>query len=120
MTEKNLMAPAQGASMTHGKPHAILITASDIPDVPPCCAAAHERGYRRGYRDGYTYALWDVARLVRLAATIWDAFAHWRTTHLLPWVHRGYQRPTRWKGGPRWRPTPAEIRASRKEGKAHV
>jgi hypothetical protein len=98
----------------------VVITPAELPVQPPCCRQAHEEGYRCGYRDGYTYALWDVARLARIPETLWRHFEHWRNTYLLPWVHRGQQRPDRLEGGPRWRPTRGEIRASRKEGKAHA
>jgi hypothetical protein len=78
----------------------IVITASDIPPMPPCCQLAHERGYRRGYRDGYTYGFWDAGKA--LSGAVWERFWHCREQTLLAWVHRAYASPGPREGGPRF------------------
>jgi hypothetical protein len=72
---------------------ACLISAADIPEQPLCCQHAQERGYRRGYRDGYWYALWDLAKLVRISDTLWaqlEAFMYGTVKH---WVWRASHQP---------------------------
>jgi hypothetical protein len=86
---------------------ACVITLSDLPDTPPCCARAHERGYRRGYRDGYWYALWDLGEVLRLPAGLWPRCERFYYEVLSPWVWRAPrgEAPVIREGGPRlaWR-----------------
>jgi hypothetical protein len=92
------------AATPHG--HLVLVHAADIPDQPPCCQRAHERGYRRGYRDGYTYAMWDLADVLRWGQSLIDQVERFRVEHLTHWVWRAYhnlEAVVRKENGPRCR-----------------
>jgi hypothetical protein len=80
-----------------------VIALADLPLPSPCCLRAHEQGYRRGYRDGYTYAVWDLGRVVRIAERLGDQVEQFLDTTLAPWVHRARQQDgtVRREGGPR-------------------
>jgi hypothetical protein len=83
-----------------------VVSLADIHEPPPCCQLAHEQGYRRGYRDGYTYAIWDIGRIVLFNDHIWDQVEQFLQTKLLPWVRRSCQgkgAPVSREGGPRVR-----------------
>jgi hypothetical protein len=88
--------------MTTPAPHAtvVLVKASDLPDLAPCCAHAHEMGYRHGYKDGYTYAFCDAGK--RLTQAMWGHFWDFRQRVLLPWMERSYAAPTEKEAGPRF------------------
>jgi hypothetical protein len=79
-----------------------VVTLADIPETPPCCRAAAERGYRRGYKDGYTYAFCDAGGT--LSETIWERFWRFRAAVVLPWMWRAWQSAVPRENGPRFRP----------------
>jgi hypothetical protein len=85
--EKGANGMAEHETPSVGAP--ILITASDIPDVPLCCQEAHERGYRRGYQQGYRSALWDLGAVVRLTDALWTQVEQFLYGDLAAWTWRG-------------------------------
>jgi hypothetical protein len=94
--------------MQDARAHLVVISAADIPDLPPCCQAAQERGYRSGYKDGYTYAFGDAGS--KLSETIWARFWRFREEVLLPWMRRSWRDRVTWEGGPRFRPAEQKRR----------
>ena len=82
-----------------------LVTLADLPELPPCCQRARERGYRCGYRDGYTYALWDIDKVKALGASLWGQIERFCVEELRHWVWRASPDdvPLTREGGPRLR-----------------
>ena len=69
-----------------------------------CCQRAREQGYRRGYEHGYTYALWDMGKLVRWTDHAWAQVETFLYTTLWQWRWRANHAPAgrvAKEGGPR-------------------
>jgi hypothetical protein len=76
------------------------------PPPRPCCARAHEQGYRRGYRHGYWYALWDLGEALRIPDGLWQTIERFYYEDLRHWVGRALRAPNGplpREGGPRLR-----------------
>jgi hypothetical protein len=94
-------------------PTLLVIPASDIPTLAPCCQAAHERGYRHGYRHGYRYALWDLGKALTIPDGLWHQIERFLADVLMPWVRRARDQadaPLRMELGPRFRKDPGRRR----------
>jgi hypothetical protein len=79
-------------SVRDGAEDLTLISACDVPLPSPCCALAHEQGYRHGYAHGYTYALWDVG--TRLTSAMWDKAMAFTDTILPRWRNQAARMTT--------------------------